>query len=86
MPPAAAAAVDARSTARLSSGQRTALNDIEEAHSEDREGQTYIVYEHTSQVCDKTCLLPSWQRDMAVLGCCCLIAVHVGLQAGSGCC
>lgn len=39
-----------RSTARLSSGQRTALNDIEEVHSEERDGQTYIVYEHTTQV------------------------------------
>ncbi|KAF8063737.1 PPD5 [Scenedesmus sp. PABB004] len=38
-----------RSTARLSSGQRTALNDIEEAHAEERGGQTYYVYEHTTQ-------------------------------------
>jgi hypothetical protein len=43
-----------RSTARLSSGQRTALNDVEEVHSEERDGQTYYVYEHTSQV--------SWRR------------------------
>lgn len=39
-----------RSTARLSSGQRTALNDIEEVHKEEREGQAYWVYEHTTQV------------------------------------
>lgn len=38
-----------RSTARLSSGQRTALNDVEESHQEERDGQTYYVYEHTSQ-------------------------------------
>jgi len=39
-----------RSTARLSSGQRTALNDVEEAHVEDREGKTFYVYEHLAQV------------------------------------
>lgn len=39
-----------RSTARLSSGQRTALNDVIEAHTEERSGQTFYVYEHTSQV------------------------------------
>ncbi|KAF6251169.1 lumen targeted protein [Scenedesmus sp. NREL 46B-D3] len=38
-----------RSTARLSSGQRTALNDVIEAHTEERSGQTFYVYEHTSQ-------------------------------------
>ncbi|WIA34603.1 hypothetical protein OEZ86_012923 [Tetradesmus obliquus] len=38
-----------RSTARLSSGQRTALNDVIEARTEERNGQTYFVYEHTSQ-------------------------------------
>eukprot|EP00878_Enallax_costatus_P031048 GHUV01033882.1.p1 GENE.GHUV01033882.1~~GHUV01033882.1.p1 ORF type:complete len:297 (+),score=49.64 GHUV01033882.1:64-954(+) len=38
-----------RSTARLSSGQRTALNDVEESHKEERDGQVYYVYEHTSQ-------------------------------------
>eukprot|EP00882_Tetradesmus_deserticola_P013060 GHRQ01013852.1.p1 GENE.GHRQ01013852.1~~GHRQ01013852.1.p1 ORF type:complete len:310 (+),score=111.44 GHRQ01013852.1:555-1484(+) len=38
-----------RSTARLSSGQRTALNDVVQAHTEDRNGQTYYLYEHTSQ-------------------------------------
>eukprot|EP00879_Flechtneria_rotunda_P026245 GHRR01027974.1.p1 GENE.GHRR01027974.1~~GHRR01027974.1.p1 ORF type:complete len:208 (+),score=53.59 GHRR01027974.1:604-1227(+) len=38
-----------RSTARTSTGQRTALNDIEEAHAEERNGQTYYVYEHTTQ-------------------------------------
>ncbi|GBF87690.1 hypothetical protein Rsub_00401 [Raphidocelis subcapitata] len=38
-----------RSTARLSTGQRTALNDVEEAHREDRGGQAFYVYEHASQ-------------------------------------
>lgn len=38
-----------RSTARLSSGQRTALNDIEEVHKEERDGKAFFVYEHTSQ-------------------------------------
>eukprot|EP00775_Hariotina_reticulata_P002083 gene2083-2402_t len=38
-----------RSTARLSSGQRTALNDVEDVHTEERDGQTYYVFEHTSQ-------------------------------------
>lgn len=45
-----AAVLVRRSTARLSSGQRTALNDVEEAHAEERDGQTYWVYEHTTQV------------------------------------
>lgn len=40
-----------RSTSRLSSGQRVALNDVEEAHMEDREGRPYWVFEHLSQVC-----------------------------------
>lgn len=44
-----------RSTARLSSGQRTALNDIEEVHKEERDGKTFFVYEHTSQVCVLVC-------------------------------
>lgn len=39
-----------RSTARLSTGQRTALNDVEESHIEDRGGQRFWVYEHRSQV------------------------------------
>ena len=39
-----------RSTARLTSGQRTALNDVEEAHTEDREDGRYFVYEHLAQV------------------------------------
>jgi hypothetical protein len=39
-----------RSTARLSSGQRTALNDVVGTRTEERNGQTYFVYEHTSQV------------------------------------
>ncbi|MEW5316997.1 MAG: hypothetical protein WDW38_008332 [Sanguina aurantia] len=38
-----------RSTSRLSSGQRVALNDVEEAHLEDREGRPYWVFEHLSQ-------------------------------------
>jgi len=38
-----------RSTSRLTSGQRTALNDVEEVHAETREGQRYFVYEHLSQ-------------------------------------
>lgn len=38
-----------RSTARLSSGQRTALNDVVETRAEERDGATYYVYEHTSQ-------------------------------------
>lgn len=39
-----------RSTARLSTGQRTALNDVEDVHAEDRDGQAFYVYEHLSQV------------------------------------
>eukprot|EP00877_Chromochloris_zofingiensis_P007690 jgi/Chrzof1/3174/Cz12g14170.t1_PPD5[v5.2] len=38
-----------RSTARLSSGQRTALNDVEDIHVEERDGQKYWVYEHIAQ-------------------------------------
>jgi hypothetical protein len=40
-----------RSTSRLTTGQRTALNDVESAEVEVREGQRYFVYEHLSQVC-----------------------------------
>ena len=38
-----------RSTSRVSSGQRVALNDVEEAHAEDRAGSAFYVYEHVSQ-------------------------------------
>ena len=39
-----------RSTSRVSNGQRVALNDVEEAHKEDRAGGAFFVYEHLSQV------------------------------------
>ncbi|KAJ9505094.1 hypothetical protein QJQ45_008926 [Haematococcus lacustris] len=39
-----------RSTSRLTTGQRFALNDVEEAHAEQRPSGTYFVYEHRSQV------------------------------------
>lgn len=55
-----------RSTARLSSGQRTALNDVEESHQEDRGGQAYYVYEHTSQV--SSCHCTSRQEACAAGG------------------
>ncbi|KAI8466368.1 MAG: lumen targeted protein [Monoraphidium minutum] len=38
-----------RSTARLSTGQRTALNDVEFSRMEERDGQRFYVYEHRSQ-------------------------------------
>lgn len=38
-----------RSTSRLTSGQRTTLNDVEDVAAEDRDGQTYWLYEHLSQ-------------------------------------
>lgn len=39
-----------RSTSRVSSGQRVAMNDVEEAHIENRsDGKRYFVYEHLSQ-------------------------------------
>lgn len=38
-----------RSTARVTNGQRVALNDVEEAHVEDRQGGRVFVYEHLSQ-------------------------------------
>ncbi|KAL6763124.1 hypothetical protein V8C86DRAFT_2507771 [Haematococcus lacustris] len=38
-----------RSTSRLTTGQRFALNDVEEAHAEQRPSGTYFVYEHRSQ-------------------------------------
>lgn len=39
-----------RSTARVSTGQRVALNDVENAAAETRDGEPYYVYEHLSQV------------------------------------
>ncbi len=39
-----------RSTSRLTSGQRTALNDVERAEVDVRDGVQYYVYEHVSQV------------------------------------
>ncbi|GLI64352.1 hypothetical protein VaNZ11_007592 [Volvox africanus] len=38
-----------RSTARTTAGQRVALNDVQEAHLETRDGLQYWVYEHVSQ-------------------------------------
>ena len=40
----------ARSTARVSTGQRVSLNSVEQAAKEARNGQTYWAYEHLSQV------------------------------------
>lgn len=39
-----------RSTARVSSGQRVSLHQIESAGVETRNGQPYFVYEHIAQV------------------------------------
>ena len=39
-----------RSTARVTTGQRVSLNSIESAVQESRDGLTYWVYEHLSQV------------------------------------
>ena len=39
-----------RSTARVTTGQRVSLNSIESAAQETRDGLTYWVYEHLSQV------------------------------------
>lgn len=39
-----------RSTARLTTGQRTSLNEIENVQAQTRDGQTFWVYEHISQV------------------------------------
>ncbi len=41
-----------RSTSRVSSGQRVALNDVEEAHKEERgtDKTPFFVYEHLTQV------------------------------------
>lgn len=33
----------------MTTGQRRTLNDVEEVHGEDRNGQRYVVYEHLSQ-------------------------------------
>ncbi|KIY93318.1 PsbP domain-containing protein 5 [Monoraphidium neglectum] len=38
-----------RSTARKTTGQRTALNDVEQSRVEERGGQKYYVYEHRAQ-------------------------------------
>ena len=38
-----------RSTSRVTAGQRVALNSVEDAAAEDRDGQTYWVYNHYSQ-------------------------------------
>lgn len=38
-----------KSTARVSTGQRVALNSIEELKAEERDGRQYITYEHISQ-------------------------------------
>lgn len=38
-----------RSTSRVSNGQRVALNDVEEAKLEERDGGSYFLYEHLSQ-------------------------------------
>ena len=42
--------LNCRSTARVSSGQRVSLNDVEVVREETREGSPYWVYEHISQV------------------------------------
>lgn len=39
-----------RSTSRLSTGQRTSLNDIEDVRVVKKDGSTYVLYEHLSQV------------------------------------
>lgn len=39
-----------RSTARITSGQRVALYNVENVHMEERDGQEYWVYEHLAQV------------------------------------
>ena len=38
-----------RSTSRVSAGQRVALNTVEDAAADQRDGQTYWVYDHISQ-------------------------------------
>ena len=38
-----------RSTSRVTAGQRVALNSVEDAAAEQRDGQTYWVYDHISQ-------------------------------------
>ena len=39
-----------RSTARVTTGQRVSLNQIETSSRQDREGQMYWMFEHSSQV------------------------------------
>lgn len=47
-----------RSTARITTGQRVSLNSVEAAAREEREGVTYFVFEHVSQVGSLLCMLP----------------------------
>jgi hypothetical protein len=44
-----------RSTSRMSSGQRTSLNDIEGVQVVEKGGQQYVMYEHLSQVGSSFC-------------------------------
>jgi hypothetical protein len=47
-----------RSTARVTTGQRVSLSSVESAAAEQRDGQTYYVYEHVAQVrCAVLCCL-----------------------------
>ena len=39
-----------RSTGRITSGQRVSLSSVEDSAAEQRDGVTYYVYEHVSQV------------------------------------
>lgn len=55
-------AVECRSTARVTTGQRVSLNTIEEAATETRDGHTYWAYEHTSQVPLHSFLPPCWHK------------------------
>jgi hypothetical protein len=38
-----------KSTARITTGQRVALNDVQSSKAEERDGATYYVYEHLSE-------------------------------------
>ena len=52
----------ARSTARVSSGQRVSLHQVESAVAETRDGQPYFVYEHIAQVGWRLCSAPpAWR-------------------------
>lgn len=55
-----------RSAGRLTSGQRTAISQIESASAEQRNGSTYWVYEHTSVVSHQH-KAPSLHRPMLKL-------------------